>query len=51
MNLPAIDHVVHHAQQWVTPEMGLNSTRQGNSRLGKDKKEVAQNNRKDLLSQ
>jgi hypothetical protein len=25
-NLPAIDHIVHHPQQWVTPEMGLSST-------------------------
>jgi hypothetical protein len=51
MNLPALDHTAHHAQQWVTPELGLNSIEQGNSRLGKDNKEVAQNNRKDLLSQ
>jgi hypothetical protein len=50
-NLPALDHVAHHAQQWVTPELGLNSTRKGNSRLGKENTEVAQNNRKDLLSQ
>jgi hypothetical protein len=26
-NLPALDHTTHHCQQWVTPEMGLNSTR------------------------
>ena len=25
--LPALDHIVHHCQQWVTPELGLNSTR------------------------
>jgi hypothetical protein len=25
-NLPALDHVAHHAQQWVTPELGLSST-------------------------
>jgi hypothetical protein len=25
-NLPALDHAAHHAQQWVTPEMGLSST-------------------------
>jgi hypothetical protein len=25
-NLPALDHTAHHAQQWVTPEMGLSST-------------------------
>jgi hypothetical protein len=50
-NLPTLDHAAHPTQQWLTPELGLNSTRQGNSRLGKDNKEVAQNNRKDLLSQ
>jgi hypothetical protein len=26
MNLPALDHVAHHAQQWVTLELGPNST-------------------------
>jgi hypothetical protein len=26
-NLPALNHVAHHSQQWVTPELGLNSTR------------------------
>jgi hypothetical protein len=26
MNLPALDHVAHHAQQWVTPKMGPSST-------------------------
>jgi hypothetical protein len=26
MNLPALDHVAHHSQQWVTPELGLSST-------------------------
>jgi hypothetical protein len=25
-NLPALDHIVHHSQQWVTPKLGLNST-------------------------
>jgi hypothetical protein len=25
-NLPTLDHATHHAQQWVTPEMGLSST-------------------------
>jgi hypothetical protein len=25
-NLPALDYTTHHSQQWVTPEMGLNST-------------------------
>jgi hypothetical protein len=24
-NLPALDHASHHAQQWVTPELGLSS--------------------------
>jgi hypothetical protein len=24
--LPALDHTVHKSQQWVTPEMGINST-------------------------
>ena len=27
MNLLALDHTAHHSQHWVTPEMGLNSTR------------------------
>jgi hypothetical protein len=27
MNLPALDHVSHHAQQWVTPELGLSSNK------------------------
>jgi hypothetical protein len=26
MNLPSLDHTSHHAQQWVTPELGLSST-------------------------
>jgi hypothetical protein len=26
-NLPTLDHTAHHSQQWVTPELGLNSTR------------------------
>jgi hypothetical protein len=26
INLPTLDHVSHHSQQWVTPEMGLKST-------------------------
>jgi hypothetical protein len=26
-NLRALDHTAHHSQQWVTPELGLNSTR------------------------
>ena len=26
-NLPDIDHTSHHSQQWVTPELGLKSTR------------------------
>ena len=34
MNLPSLDHIAHNAQQWVTPELGLNSTGQGNPRLG-----------------
>jgi hypothetical protein len=25
-NLPALDHAAHHAQQWVTPELGPSST-------------------------
>jgi hypothetical protein len=25
-NLPALDLAAHHAQQWVTPELGLSST-------------------------
>jgi hypothetical protein len=25
-NLPALDLTAHHAQQWVTPELGLSST-------------------------
>ena len=25
--LPALDHTTHHSQQWVTLELGLNSTR------------------------
>jgi hypothetical protein len=25
-NLPTLDHTAHHSQQWVTPELGLNST-------------------------
>jgi hypothetical protein len=49
MNLLALDHVAHHAQQWVTPELGLNSTGQGIPRLGKDNREVAQNNMKDFI--
>jgi hypothetical protein len=48
-NLPALDHAAHHAQQWVTPELGLNSTGQGIPRLGKDNRKVAQINRKDFL--
>ena len=27
MKLPSLDHAAHHSQQWVTPELGLNSTR------------------------
>jgi hypothetical protein len=26
MNLPALYHAGHHAQQWVTPELGPSST-------------------------
>jgi hypothetical protein len=26
MTLPALDHVTHHAQQWITPELGLSYT-------------------------
>jgi hypothetical protein len=26
MNLPVLDLTYHHAQQWVTPELGLSST-------------------------
>jgi hypothetical protein len=26
MNLPALDHAAQSSQQWVTPELGLNST-------------------------
>jgi hypothetical protein len=48
-NLPALDHAAHHAQQWVTPELGLNSTGQGIPRLGKGNRKVAQVNRKDYL--
>jgi hypothetical protein len=33
INLPALDLTAHHAQQWVTPEMGLSST-QGKGILG-----------------
>ena len=51
MNLPALDRIAHHSQQYITPDLGLNSTGQRNSRLGKDNKEFAQGNRKDLLSQ
>jgi hypothetical protein len=36
MILPALDHAAHHSQQWVTPELGLNSTEQGIPRLGRD---------------
>jgi hypothetical protein len=25
-NLLALDHATHHAQQWVTPKLGLSST-------------------------
>jgi hypothetical protein len=25
-NLLALDHISHHAQQWVTPKLGLSST-------------------------
>jgi hypothetical protein len=32
-NLPALDLTAHHAQQWVTPELGLSST-QGKGILG-----------------
>ena len=48
-NLPAIDHAAHHAQKWVTLELGLNSTGQGNYRLGKDKREITQSNKKDFI--
>jgi hypothetical protein len=48
MNLPALDHIAHHTQQWVTIELGLNSTGKGIPRLGKDNKKVAQINRKDF---
>jgi hypothetical protein len=50
MNLPALDHIAHHAQQWVTPKMRLNSTGQGIPRLGKGNKKVAQVNRKNDLT-
>jgi hypothetical protein len=26
MNLPTLEHTAHHTQQWVTPELRLNST-------------------------
>ena len=26
MNLPALDHITHHSQQWVTPDLGLKFT-------------------------
>jgi hypothetical protein len=36
MNLPSLDHTSPSYQQWVTPEMGLNSTMgKGNPRLGR----------------
>jgi hypothetical protein len=40
MNLPAIDHTSPHSKQWVTPELGLNSTGQGIPRLGRDNKKL-----------
>jgi hypothetical protein len=49
MNLPALEHACHHAQKWVTPELGLKSTRQGIPRLGKGNRKVTQVNRKDYL--
>jgi hypothetical protein len=49
MNLPALDHTAHHSQQWVTPELGLNSTGQGIPRLGKVNRKVTQFKRKDSL--
>jgi hypothetical protein len=48
-NLPALDHTAHHSQQWVTPELGLNSTEQGIPRLGKVNRKVTQFKRKDSL--
>ena len=48
-NLPALDHVAHHTQQWVTPELGINSIGQGIPRLGKDNRKVTQIKRKDFL--
>jgi hypothetical protein len=49
MNLLALDHAAHHAQQWVTPEMGLNSIKKGIPRLGKDNRKVTEINKKDFL--
>jgi len=35
MNPPALDHAAPSYQQWVTPELGLNTTRsKGNPRIG-----------------
>ena len=36
MNLPALDHVAHHSQEWVTPKLELNSIGQGIPKLGMD---------------
>jgi hypothetical protein len=49
MNLPAIYHIAHHSQQWVTPELELNSTEKWIPRLGKVDKEVALFNKKEFL--
>jgi hypothetical protein len=40
MNLPTIDQTAHHSQQWVTLELGLNSTGQGIPRLGRDNRKL-----------
>jgi hypothetical protein len=49
MNLPALDHTAHHSHQWVTPELGLKSIRQGIPRIGKVNRKVTQFKRKDSL--
>jgi hypothetical protein len=49
MNLPSLDQTGHCSQQWVTPELGLNSIGKGIPRLGKDNRKFAQTNGKDFL--
>jgi len=49
MNLPTMDHTAHHSQQWVTLELGLDSTMQGIPSLGKVDREVLQLNKKEFL--